>query len=247
MISIRVFLSVAAIMTASVAHAGPTAEQACQAGRANAAAKYAQCTQKALARFYLTGAVLLPRPVPYAKALGKCVAKYSATWPQLQARAVNTGATCDDARFLDSGATIVDRLSGLEWEKKGSLDLVTNYADPHDGDNPYSWSVSGTLPNGTAFQNILRTLNDACFAGKCDWRLPTRDELLTLTSPAYPACVTPPCVDPTFLPTRVGAYWSADTYANDPATAWIVQFDDGSPLATPKTQGFFVRVVRTHS
>src|SRR5262249_49342721 len=61
--------------------------------------------------------------------------------------------------------------------------------DPHDVNDVYTWSATGggTTPNGTVFTSFLGTLNNGtsfdyttingCFAGHCDWRLPTIVEL----------------------------------------------------------------------
>jgi hypothetical protein len=75
------------------------------------------------------------------------------------------------SRFVDNGdGTITDTQTGLMWEKKsydGSIHDVTNY---------YTWSstVGGTAMDGTVFTVFLAGLNTPpCFAGYCDWRLPT--------------------------------------------------------------------------
>jgi hypothetical protein len=65
----------ALLVSTSAAHAKATPELACQAWRATAAGKYAQCAQKALAKFGLGN-------VPgfgYVTAAGVCVTKYAAT------------------------------------------------------------------------------------------------------------------------------------------------------------------------
>ena len=71
-------------------------------------------------------------------------------------------------RFADNGdGTISDAQTGLMWEKKDDAVGI------HDKDNSYSWSSTGTA-DGTAFTIFLPTLNTPpCFAGHCDWRLPT--------------------------------------------------------------------------
>jgi hypothetical protein len=80
--------------------------------------------------------------------------------------------------------TVTDTLTGLQWEKKANSDNSQNLADPHDADNYYTWSVTGEAADGTVFTAFLATLNNTCFAGHCDWRLPTRAELLTIEDPA---------------------------------------------------------------
>lgn len=223
------------------AHAAAGPEERCQADRAKAAGKYANCAQKAMAKLYSTGLV---DGELYWVAAGKCVTKYAGTWPKLQAKAAYAGTTCANARFDTSVAgTVIDRLTGLQWEKK------TDDTTVHDKDNVYSWSTSGdgdlTDADGTAFTSFLASLNGGgCFAGQCDWRLPTRDELLTIVTPAYPACTSPPCIDSVFGPTVADSYWSATTFAPGPFFAWYVFFYFGYANFNATNFDFTVRAVR---
>jgi hypothetical protein len=226
----------AVLVSTSVGLAAVSPEAVCQSGRARAAGKYARCVQSALARFDLTADLNA-----YNVAAGKCVTKYADTWAKLQAKASASGATCDSPRFTDNGdGTVMDRLTGLQWEKKSDDSTV------HDKDNSYSWSAGGTAADGTAFTSFLSTLNSGgCFAGQCDWRLPSRDELLTIVAPSFPTCTTGPCIAPAFGPTAAGAYWSATTRVADPLYAWHVTFSDGEARTEPAKSVFsYVRAVR---
>ncbi len=74
-----------------------------------------------------------------------------------------------------------------------------------------------------AFTTFLPALNSSgCFAGQCDWRLPTIYELQTILSEAYP-CATDPCIDPVFGPTPTYSL-SATTRADSPFKSWLVYF-----------------------
>lgn len=154
-------------------------------------------------------------------------------------------------RYDDSGATIIDLATGLEWEKKSSIDNVQNLSDPHDGDNSYTWTSGeeGYPPNGSAFTSFLNKLNgsdgSACYGGHCDWRLPTLDELQTTAIPYY--CGTPPCVvDPVFLPVKTdNYYWSGTTVTGSAVGAWYLLYFQGATSTTNKLLGLYVRAVRT--
>jgi hypothetical protein len=166
-------------------------------------------------------------------------------WPKLQAKASGTGSTCDNPRFNDNGdGTVTDRLTGLQWEQK------TDDATVHDKDNTYTWSSGGagnTAADGTAFMTFLAALNSGgCFAGQCDWRLPTVAELQTILLAPYPCGTSSPCVDPIFGPTVAlyGWYWSATTNAPNPNIAWIVHFYDGSVNYFDKGLAEYARAVR---
>jgi hypothetical protein len=155
---------------------------------------------------------------------------------------VLNGCQVAPPRFVDNGdGTVTDHKTGLMWEKKQSLDGTPNTDNPHDADNTYGWSVtaaglvpsSDTLPDGTAFTVFLGALNNGalilssagttitetitgCFAGHCDWRLPSLLELGEIVDSTAPGCgAGDPCIDPVFGPTLAGYYWSSTSWADD--------------------------------
>ena len=121
---------------------------------------------------------------------------------------------CFAARYVDNGdGTVTDHQTGLQWEQKVSPG--GGPPDPHDVDNTYTWSVGGTdwPPNGTAFTEFLAALNNGtCFAGHCDWRLPTESELYAIldvtlctgSERCLPAVFGPVSSDFYFTATSVG-------------------------------------------
>ena len=232
---LTIFIAGAFLIGASAAQAADP-EQACQKGRYDAAAKYASCQQKVLAKWFGGASVDLQA------ALAKCRVKYTDTWAKLQAKASGTGATCDNPRYEDNGdGTVTDRLTALHWEQK------TDDATVHDKDNVYSWSAvdpAGMAADGTAFTTFVAALNSGgCFAGQCDWRLPTIYELQTILLEAYP-CTTSPCLDQTALGPAVAEYWSVTTAASLPDSTWDVNFGDGSVFFEYKADTGYVRAVR---
>lgn len=87
---------------------------------------------------------------------------------------------------LDDSATtwamVRDNVTGLIWEGKRNYDGETNYNDPHDADNHYSWynptdPYPGKPGDGTDTQDLIDTLNTERFGGYSDWRIPTFQEL----------------------------------------------------------------------
>jgi Protein of unknown function (DUF1566) len=156
---------------------------------------------------------------------------------------------CTDAQIT---GTFFGPVSGL-W-----MVTSTNYCpDPHDVNNTYPWSNSGTAPDGPAFTDFLGKLNNCTsgdgtavtnvgFAGHCDWRLPAVQELQTILLAPFP-CFPGPCIDPTFGPTVANNYWSATTNAMNPNSAWNVFFSFGLVNDDLKINGNYVRGVRSGS
>ena len=139
------------------------------------------------------------------------------------ARAVGEAHTA--GRWTEhSDGTATDRLTGLQWE------LKTDDGSIHDKDNEYSWSGAASSENdGTVISVFMQTLNQSPFAGYNDWRLPTVDELQSISiGPVH--CQGAPC---SAIPgeTASAFYWSATDYdgiAVFPGYAWGVEFDVGT-------------------
>jgi hypothetical protein len=231
-------IAVAVVSAVPVAHAKLTPEQQCQKGRYDAAANYAQCQDKALGQHFAINDLAKLQP-----ALSKCRVKYTSTWvKKLQKKALGTGATCDQNRFVDTSfsQTVTDNLTGLEWEKKNDLGGV------NDKDNVYGWdAASSTFLSDEQGLNFLNNCVSShfCYANECDWRLPTVRELQTILSEEFP-CTASPCIDGMFGPTVADDYWSSTTLGDNPTYAWGVFFGTGEVSYGVKTLNNSVRAVR---
>lgn len=143
--------------------------------------------------------------------------------------------------------TVTDGTTGLIWEKKTSKqcwpelgatfpdpDCIPTTPDVHEVTSKYKWTWDVGYPaafNGGVKVDFLDVLNSPpCFAGSCNWRLPTLTELSGLPAPpelggvlvsggivdpGSPGCGTlpnSPCIDPIFGPTYTGPaqfYWTS--------------------------------------
>jgi hypothetical protein len=72
------------------------------------------------------------------------------------------------------------------------------------------------------------------------WRLPTIDELVSLTDKGR----TNPAINPLFTNTNTDFYWSFSSYADNSSNAWGVDFSDGADNNNYKTDSLYVRCVR---
>lgn len=235
----------AALLTSSwPAWGDGTAAQRCERAVLSAAAKYWSCMFRARATATMTGAAPDPRQCedPYGKRLLTVHARYGTACP----KNIWTGGS---QRFVDRGDdTVFDVATGLQWEKKRNLDGKRDPADPHDGDNVYSWTQKtkgGTAADGTAFTSFIAALNrEPCFANHCDWRLPSFAELRTILVSREP-CAVKPCIDPIFGPTAPSFYWSGEESSYHPVRAWYVFFLTGKASTSPKPSANPARAVRS--
>ncbi|MFP4278052.1 MAG: DUF1566 domain-containing protein [Wenzhouxiangella sp.] len=147
-------------------------------------------------------------------------------------------------------ACVRDNYTGLVWEAK-----VDDPTDPGHFGHTYSWfnpdstsngGQAGLADGGTCqgsdcdIQAYAAAFNELRMCGVTDWRLPTRQELASIVH----AGTTSPALDPDFFPLGAGLYWTATPASADPASAWVVDFDDGSITTELKTTAGRIRLVR---
>jgi hypothetical protein len=141
-------------------------------------------------------------------------------------KVANNGAELPDSALLGSGAgdwaCTRDSGSGLIWEVKttdGGLrdqnKYYTNY-DSHYGTQAQIDAAS----NSIGFANAV---NSSGLCGYGEWRVPSKDELVSLVNTTYS-----PTINPTFFPNTPSSYfWSGSPDASLSGNAWLVYFNGG--------------------
>ena len=117
---------------------------------------------------------------------------------------------------INRDTIVIDSATGLQWQKT---------------------DIEQRLPWNKAF-NECKNLN---YAGYTDWRLPNKNELLSLVNyekPEKPYSYFPD------MP-RDGSFWSSSTSTSSTERAWLVHFGDGFMLVHSKKNGSnYLRCVR---
>jgi len=166
-------------------------------------------------------------------------------------------ALSEDGAQLEAGETgpcVLDQFTGLIWEVK------TSTAGLHDRNGTYSWfnpeeDHSGELDyrgkhNGGNCDvsdcdtfALVQAVNEAGHCGHNDWRMPSRDELGSISDPRK--TLTPPSININYFPhTRSGDYWSSNDYQFQWNTAWLWNFGNGLDRVEWKETPGYVRLVR---
>ncbi len=136
---------------------------------------------------------------------------------------------CLATHFTDTGLTVVDAVTGLEWEKK----TVVPGSAHHVG-NQYTWL--------DLMITWVGEINDENFAGHDDWHLPSPAELTSIVD----YTTGNPAIDSVFGPTASDPYWTAAVYQPFATTdAWVVDFTGGVLTFAAKASSFHVRAVRS--
>lgn len=260
-IAVGSILSGTLLFAAQVAALEPAAK--CKAAKLKAVGTLASCRFNAEANATRTGQ--LPQFL-------KCDSKFDAKWALAErgeecpttgdaSRALESIVVdvrdlvlaLDGPRFIDQGnGTVLDTRTKLVWQKKvGDFDAVQNLGNPHDPDNLYRWSASGSLPDGNVFTIFLAALNNCIsdefgnvtggFTGRCDWRLPTVAELQGIRD-----CSFDRCLHPAFGTNGFGLYWTSASVFDAPFNAWVVGFTPPVGSTQSASKGFFAaaRAVR---
>lgn len=149
-------------------------------------------------------------------------------------------------------ACVRDNVTGLIWEVK------TDDGGLRDKDWAYSWYNSTGVNDGgaagyadnvdTCFnssrcdtEKYVADVNALGLCGYRDWRMPSRNELLSIVDNQREN----PSIDGVYFPNTTNSYfWTGSPYADGMGNAWYVRFNYGYANSYDRYRGFQVRLVR---
>ena len=151
------------------------------------------------------------------------------------------------------GRCTLDDFTGLMWEVK------SDESGLRDWHNTYSWfdpdasnkelNYRGTAGGGQCVNSdcdtsdFVRAVNEAGYCGFHDWRLPSRDELQSISD--LRKAESPPTINSEYFPfTQPEEYWSTNDYSFQHDAAWAWSFRFGHDRVDWKKTPKYLRLVR---
>jgi hypothetical protein len=168
-------------------------------------------------------------------------------------RAVNDAGDVQDPSVAP-GTCALDTFTGLTWEVKSDQPGLRNFnntyswyepGESHDGELDYRGTADGGECSGSACDTTayVAAVNASALCGYSDWRMPTRDELGSISDPRKGSA--PPTINTRFFPyTQPGEYWSGNDYQFQWDAAWVWGFHNSLDRVEWKKTPRYVRLVR---
>jgi hypothetical protein len=118
--------------------------------------------------------------------------------------------------FVDNGdGTVTDTRTSLMWQK--------------------------TTESAMNYETAIAYCKNLTLAGHTDWRLPTKNELMSLVNKNF----SKPAIDTGVFPDTISfGYWTSTTSAEDPDDIIFINFVSGKPGNADKSDTYYVRAVR---
>lgn len=145
---------------------------------------------------------------------------------------------------------VKDNRTGLIWEGKpasglrASTNTYTNYDNTAElqfwNGSARVTPTQSDIDAATNAMGYMNAVNASALCGFANWRLPTRDELQSLTLAGVS-----PSIDSTWFPNTLASfYWTSTPFAGDASNAWGVNFVNGLVGFNLRNQNRLVRLVR---
>ena len=165
-------------------------------------------------------------------------------------------ASGDQFQSTAAGLCVEDKRTDLTWEVK------TDTSGLHDWRNTYTWfnpdeaqgelDYRGLQDGGECgasrcdTTDFVRAVNEAGHCGFNDWRMPSRNELMSISD--LGRAENPPTANREFFPfMQADEYWTGYDYAMQYESAWAWNFFYGHDRVDWKRTAKFVRLVRGKS
>ncbi len=163
----------------------------------------------------------------------------------------------DESRFSlvseDNEACILDSRTGLMWQGKTDVAGLHNYKNTYtwyapneaNGELDYRGTENGGECSGSSCDSwhYVLAVNEGGYCGHVDWRMPDKDELLSISDVRL--ADDPPTVDTDFFAfTQAAEYWSANDYSFQWDAAWAWNFRFGHDRVDWKKSPKYIRLVR---
>jgi len=210
------------------------------------------CSDRKTSRVSRAALVLLAAGFPFLSACDR----EPAPGPEIhdtKYRAVSASGEVLDASVAP-GACVLDQFTGLVWEVKSDQPGLRFHAntyswyDPqesHEGELDYRGTADGGSCSGSSCDtaSLVAAVNAAGLCGYSDWRMPSRDELGSISDPRKTK--VPPSINIRYFPfTQPGEYWSGNDYQFQWDAAWVWSFYNGLDRVEWKRSPRYVRLVR---
>jgi hypothetical protein len=126
------------------------------------------------------------------------------------------GSSAYAGRFVDNGnGTVTDTKTKLMWQK--ITESAMNY------------------------ESAVAYCKNLTIAGHADWRLPTKNEMMSLVDINF----SKPVIDIGTFPDSISfGYWTSTPSAEDPDDIVFINFVSGKPGNADKSDTYYVRAVR---
>jgi len=154
----------------------------------------------------------------------------------------------------ENWSCVEDTDKGLIWEIKSDDDTI------RDKNNSYSWfeasltdTTQGVADAGKCkgdincdTQSYTQAVNAQNYCGYSDWRLPTREEMLSIVN--FENTSSSVMINSHYFPDALPSwYWTASSNENHPEHAWYVLFRNGIAINDLKARPKHIRLVRNQT
>lgn len=172
--------------------------------------------------------------------------------PRFMALAADGALTAGLSTFNAAQVCMHDVKTGLDWELKAEDGLRSfrhTYSWYAPDEAHHELDYRGSADGGTCTDSACDTwsyvnaVNDSHLCGHDDWRMPSRDELSSITD--LRKAKAPPTIDTVAFPrTQPEEYWTAHDYSFESSAAWAWNFRYGHDRVDWKKSPKFIRLVR---